>query len=142
MIVNGIFTSFYGIYTIVLSFFWPDMMANNPAFQDGTPEAKMAMEFMPIAFIATGVLCIILALLYVFSGILLIKFRGYKFAFVALIGGMASLMTCYCFPTSLGLLIFGLIVLLDQPVRDAFEAAEAGVSPKDIISRHNAVPRR
>ena len=46
--------------------------------------------------------------------------------------GMVSIMTCYCFPTSLALAIYGLVVLLSQPVKLAFDLGDQGYDPTEI----------
>ena len=59
------------------------------------------------------------------------------FAIVMLCTGMLSIATCYCFPTRFALAIYGLIVLLNGPVKLAFRFERARLrstrSPKSIL---------
>jgi len=87
-----------------------------------------------------GVLAIFLALfllasagLLIFAGIRNLKYRSRTLGLVALAVGALSSITCYCAPTALGLLIYGLIVYLNGDVRRAFELGEQGATSDEIV---------
>ena len=50
----------------------------------------------------------------------------------ALISSVASMFTGYCAPTAIALLIYGLIIYLNDDVRRAFEMGEQGYPPEHI----------
>jgi hypothetical protein len=56
--------------------------------------------------------------------------------------GLLTLLTCYCFPTSLGLFIYGLIVLLNDSVKLGFELADRGYSSAEIKRAFAQLPIR
>lgn len=89
---------------------------------------------------AMGVLFILLALFLLASGGLLIfagvrnrKYRSRSLGLVALGVGTLASITCYCAPTALGLLIYGLVVYLNSDVRYAFELGERGATADEIV---------
>jgi hypothetical protein len=65
-------------------------------------------------------------------GIRMLKFRGRTLGIVALSSGLLSIAGCYCLPTAIGLFIYGLIVLLNEPVKRAFAMGEQGRSASEI----------
>lgn len=62
----------------------------------------------------------------------MLKFRGRTLGIVALSSGLLSIAGCYCLPTAIGLFIYGLIVLLNEPVKRAFAMGEQGRSASEI----------
>lgn len=87
-----------------------------------------------------GVVFILLALflfasggLLIFAGIRNRKYRSRSLGLVALGVGTLACFTCYCAPTALGLLIYGLVVYLNSDVRYAFELGERGATDDEIV---------
>jgi hypothetical protein len=72
-----------------------------------------------------------------YSGWKLYKFQSRTLAIVSLSAGLATMLTCYCAPTSIGLMIYGLIVLMNDSVRQAFDLAKQGNSPDQIDAFFN-----
>jgi hypothetical protein len=75
---------------------------------------------------------IVPGILQIFAGIKVFKFQSRTLGIVSLFSGLATMLTCYCAPTSVALLIYGLIVLLNNSVSQAFELAKQGHSPDHI----------
>jgi hypothetical protein len=48
------------------------------------------------------------------------------------------MLTCYCLPTSLGLMIYGLIVMFQPDVAQAFALADDGMPAEEIRARLSA----
>ena len=89
----------------------------------GMPGTDSGSElFLPGFMVASALLYLVPGGLQLFAGWQVRDRRGRVLAFVALGSGMLTLLSCYCFVTSLALAIYGLVVLLDQGVADAFEA--------------------
>lgn len=63
----------------------------------------------------------LVAILRLTAGILLLKRRGRLIALSASIAGLASVLTCYCAPTSFALSIYSLVVLIQPSVMDEFK---------------------
>jgi hypothetical protein len=51
---------------------------------------------------------------------------------VALVMGSISIGTCYCAPTSIALLVYGLIIYLNNSAVQAFALAKQGLTWSDI----------
>jgi hypothetical protein len=66
------------------------------------------------------------------GGIWAIQFRRRPWIIAALVCGLLMLLSCYCFPTSLILLVYGLYVMLGPSVVYAFELRKQGRSVKEI----------
>jgi len=59
-------------------------------------------------------------------------YRSYVWGLVGLITGGLGLITCYCAPTSLGVLIFGLIVYLNPTAKYIFSLGKNGLNQREI----------
>lgn len=60
-------------------------------------------------------------------------FRTRWLGITALVAGLASCLTCYCFPTSLALMIYGLIVYFSPQAVRAFQRGEQGMPREQIV---------
>ena len=78
--------------------------------------------------------------LWIYSGVSVMKYRRRTLAIVALAAGMVTFFTCYCFPTSLVMGIYGLIFLLNEPVARAFQMGSQGKSVQEIQQHFAAMP--
>ena len=66
------------------------------------------------------------------AGIKNLKYRSRTLGIAALCLGIVPVFTCYCAPTAIGILIYGLIIYLNRDVSRAFEMGEQGISPEQI----------
>jgi hypothetical protein len=66
------------------------------------------------------------------AGLYNLRFRRRKLGIVALGMGLAAAFTGMCAPTSIGLAVYGLIVLLNEPVIAAFDLGNEGKTPAEI----------
>jgi hypothetical protein len=87
---------------------------------------------MPIVYLVLGILVLTAGVLNLIAGIRTLKFRGRTFALVALFSNVVPMLTCYCAATGLAVMIYGLIVLFNSEVAQAFELAAKGMSPEDV----------
>ncbi len=87
-----------------------------------------------------GVLALAAAVLKIVAGIKNLKYRGRTLGIVAMASGGLTMFTCYCAPTAIVLLIYGLIVYLNADVARAFEQGEQGWSPDQIKASFLARP--
>jgi hypothetical protein len=102
-----------------------------------TPEGTAQLppgfaNYMALFYVGGGLLVLGIGVLRIVAGVRNLKYRGRGLGIAALACGVASFLTCYCMPTSLALLIYGLIVYLNTDVARAFEMGERGVSPEEI----------
>ncbi len=79
-----------------------------------------------------AILLFVMGALLIYGGIGVIRFQRRGLAITALFVGLSSILTCYCFPTSLALGIYGLVVLLNGSVALAFQLRKQGHLPLEI----------
>jgi hypothetical protein len=53
---------------------------------------------------------------------------------------MISMITCYCTPTSIAILVYGLIVYLNPAVAAAFEMGKKGMTGDQILASFAGYP--
>jgi hypothetical protein len=132
MIVNGSLVSLMGL---LLAAVGPTMFVVVGMDQHKAPmrpDDRTALTIITVAYTVGGVLVLTAGVLNVIAGIRSLKFRGRALALTALFFNIIPLFTCYCLPTSLGLMIYGLIVFFNADVARAFRLAAEGVLPEEI----------
>ena len=100
------------------------------SFQVGT--SNLDPSLAAILYVVVGLVIAVIGGLNIFAGLKVKNYRGKTLAIIALAAGLLASLTCWCAPTALGLLIYGLIVLMNEDVKRAFEMGEQGYSPQDI----------
>jgi hypothetical protein len=137
MIIHGVLTSLVGL---LLSLAGPALFAlisldkgNRGAH--ARKEDEMILTVLSVVYVVLGLMALTAGLLNLIAGIRGLKFRGRTFGLVALFSNLLCLFTVYCAPTSLGLMIYGLIVYFNRDVARAFELAADGVPPEEIRRR-------
>lgn len=124
-IVNGALMLALGLMNLVTYFVMFGFMASS-ATQDVPPEAEgMFWGIMVGAGLLSSVVHLVPGALQIWSGWRMRQRVGRTLAIVALSSGLATLLGCYCFPTSLALFIWGLMILLDDGTREVMAANEA-----------------
>lgn len=138
VMVVGILQIVLGFLELAMSGFWlltglagpMAQMAEGPGEID--PAANTVLFVMFGVFIAGGVAIGLFALMRIASGIASFYFRGRIWTVISLIGGLASVFTCYCSPFSIGLCIYGLIVMFNPQVGAAYAMSRQGLRPEEI----------
>lgn len=77
-------------------------------------------------------------ILRIYAGIQNYRFRQRTLGLVSFFLGLASMITCYCAPTSIGVLVYGLIVYLNPAVKAAFEMGKQGLTGDQILASFTA----
>jgi hypothetical protein len=94
---------------------------------------EAVLSVLAVVYLLLGLGALTSAILTLVGGIRAIKFRNRTFVIVALFSNIIPVFTFYCAPTSLGVMIYGLIVMFNRDVAQAFEmAAERGMSSREI----------
>ena len=88
-----------------------------------------------IGLAVAGTVVLGFAILRIVTGIYSFWFKQRTLMLVSLIGGMVTVFTCYCSLFSIGVGIYGLIVMLDPAVKQAYRLAAEGVSAEEIKAR-------
>lgn len=136
-IVQGALELLMGGILITFAYWMDAMLKMQPPGEAPPPEAMTDMARG--MYLVLGGLIASLALLRIFSGIASFWFRGRVWTIVSLFAGLLSAFTCYCAPFSIGLCIYGLIVLFNPGVARAYEMASRGRSAAEI-KRYFASP--
>jgi hypothetical protein len=139
MIVNGALVSLMGL---LLSVVGPALFFILQAEQRHgrpPPQDEAALRIISVIYVVLGAVVLAAGVLNVVAGIRALRFRNRALVLVALFCNVVPLLTCYCSITSLGLMIYGLIVFFNADVARAFELAAEGVPPEEIRDRP---PRR
>lgn len=119
-----------------------------PTPEEPTPVAPVTAAPMPAGFElimlamygSMGLISLVIGVLGIWAGIRMLKFRGRTLGIVALSSGLLSIAGCYCLPTAIGLFIYGLIVLLNEPVKRAFAMGEQGRTASEIQNQFARLP--
>ena len=127
MIVQGSLVSLAGLFLLFLG---PAMFSLN-----GSTHRAQEEQFITVLggiYILLGGLLVGVGGLNIVAGIKNLKYRGRTLGITALSLGGLAIFGCYCAPTAIGLLIYGLIIYLNQDVSRAFAMGEQGASPEQI----------
>jgi hypothetical protein len=131
MIVNGAIVSLMGLFFIIVG---PASFALNFLALQSQPARNSAdtviMTVVYGFYVLIGLLVLVCGILNIVAGIRCLNYRGRTLALIALFSNLAPMFTCYCMPTSLGLMIYGLIVMFQSDVAYAFAEVARGVPPE------------
>jgi len=75
-----------------------------------------------------AVVVLICAILKMFAGARNWKMRSRGLGYVGLLSALPTALTCWCAPTGVAIMVYGLIVYSRPEVRAAFDRAEANPS--------------
>ncbi len=117
-------------YAILFGFVMPNMENTNN--EELPPEA---MFWIAIGCAIGGGIVLVFSVLRITSGVYSFWFKQRTMMMVSLIGGMVTVLTCYCSLFSIGVGIYGLIVMLDPAVKQAYLMAAGGMKAEEIKAR-------
>jgi hypothetical protein len=86
----------------------------------GVPEASGFPVELGFVIFIYGPVLLALGVFRIWAGLSNRKLLRREWGIAALAAGLLAIPSCYCAPTSLALLIYGLITYLDSQVADAF----------------------
>lgn len=116
VLLAGLFMLVYGISLAVSFSSMPEPVPIDP----DAPRPEMIEGIMTWTMLALGAAHTTVGGLQLFAGFRVRGFRGRIVAIVSFLLGVLTVFGCYCAPSSLGLLVWGLIVLLHGPVAARF----------------------
>lgn len=134
MIVQGILDLLMGLLLGAMAGVFPLVSTMNP---DAEPPPPGMLPFMIGIYGTMGLAGIVPGVLNIWAGVRVMKFRQRTFGIAAVSIGASAILTCYCGFTAIGLLVYGLIVLLDASVKQAFELGDQGYKPDQIDAMFN-----
>jgi hypothetical protein len=138
MIIQGSLELILGGLLTVAALFFPTFIATvlqqNPAFAkgQGPADVEAVVKLALIFYLGMGAAGLIAGLLHLIAGIRNVTYGGRVMGLVALIGGLASIATCYCAPTTIALAVYGLIVYFNAESVRAFQLGQQGMSSRAI----------
>ena len=108
-----------------------------PGFKNGSapPPPPEMIFWASLGFGIVGAVVLLFSVLRIVTGILCFWFKNRTLLLVSLIGGLVTALTCYCSPFSIGIGVYGLVVMFDSSVKQAYQLAAEGVSAEDIRGR-------
>jgi hypothetical protein len=143
LIVQGTMSALMGLLLIGAAIAMPIVLAEemrrNPGFNGNDPPVDPKWIILGI-YGGMGLCNLCPGALQIYAGIQGIRLRNHTLGIVALASGALTITSCYCFITSLALLIYGLIIYLHDTTRKAFQLAKEGHSYDAIMQM--AVQRR
>jgi hypothetical protein len=135
MIVQGCLETLMGLMLVAMGGFFPVMMQMEMQQQENRPQ-ELPPEAMTwillVVYGGLGLLTLVAAGLHIFAGIRNLKYRSRTLGLIALAGGMVTVFTCYCAPTSIALGVYGLVTYLNAEVTQAFALGESGRTRQEI----------
>jgi hypothetical protein len=128
MIVQGTLAAALGVIYLIAA---PGVWVIGPMLRGSLPgsDDEGFLVFATTVYLVLGIPVLIAGIMNVAAGVRILNTRGRIFAIVALFTNIIPLFTCYCTPTSLGLMIYGLIILFQADVAGAFRRVAAGGLP-------------
>jgi len=131
MIINGVIMFLVGLAALAFT----AMLLVVPEFLDEMEDSFQ--NLMVWIYGLVGILILVIATLQLVAGIRNLGFRSRKFGMIALGVGLASIFTCYCAPTSIGLAVYGLVVYLNPEVEQAFRLRKEGHTKEEVLTMLN-----
>jgi hypothetical protein len=139
MCVQGVFELLGAGFTLLMGIVMAMMMSGSTEMSQA-PGAPTPFLFLGI-YGVMGLALLVTGGLHLFAGIRNYQLQGRTLGIVALAAGMLDLAFCYCLPTSIGLLVYGLIVYLNPQVTAAFSMRESGAPAADVLMTFTRYPR-
>jgi hypothetical protein len=128
MIVHGITVAIMGgLYAALGSMF---MFFTPPAGGGGPPP-----ELFLVVYGVIGGAILICGILTSIAGYRVMTLRNRVFGLVALFLNVVPLISCYCAPTSIAMMVYGLIVLFQPDVSRAFGLVAGGATAEEAVRK-------
>jgi len=137
MIVQGVLELLIALYLLVFGVFFGatfgEAMMESPDFRQAQgPPPELMSGIMTATPIVMGCFGFAVGVLHLYAGYRNFLIQNRTLGIIALVGGLASIMTIYCCPTSFLLFIYGAIVYMNDSVVKAFAMSSNGY-PADAI---------
>lgn len=84
-------------------------------------------------YLVFGTLTLAFGGLRIFAAVSNYRYKRRTLGIVSMCLGLASMLSCYCAPTGIGVLVYGLIVFLNPAVKAAFAMGEQGLSSHQVL---------
>jgi hypothetical protein len=140
MIVNGSLCALYGVLLIFMGPFLSTFINFQgaqmpPQAQPQLQQMQQVVTIASVIYVVLGSVVALSGVMNIAGGISALRYRSRGFVITALFFNIIPLFTCYCLPTSLGLMIWGLIVMFQGDVAHAFSLGASGYTADEIKRR-------
>lgn len=132
-IVQGALELPMGLIMVGAAIFMPYFFASEKAAGRGGMPAGMEWV-IPVVYSTIGIPILLSGGLRIYAGVQNFRFRSRILGIVSFALGLVSMMGCYCAPTSIAVLVYGLIVYLNPAVVAAFEMGKQGQPGNAILA--------
>jgi hypothetical protein len=85
-------------------------------------------------YLAIGLVALASGILRIVAGIQNYRLKGRLLGLISIIVGVAPVFTCYCAPSAIGMLVYGLIIHLDPAVVAAFRMVAEGKPASQVFA--------
>ena len=138
--VQGILELIMGGFVTAMSVMFFAM--KDKIIEEAPPGVDMEFQhkIMVGGFGTVGGFVLLVAILRIWAAIANYRFKGRILGIVSLLAGLGTAMTVYCAPTSIGIAVYGLVVLFNQEVAEAFEMRKTAKSADEVLQHFNARP--
>jgi len=133
MIVQGCMSLIMGLFFVGAAVLLPGMIAADMRRQGNGPPIEQMQTVLLATYGVMAACGILPGLVQIVAGFQNIWLKGYTLGLIGLGSGMLSFGTCYCLPTALALLIYGLIIYFHETTRLAFQMASQGQTYDEIM---------
>jgi hypothetical protein len=123
MMVNGVLIASMGLYLAVFGVTFAHSLATAPGSSAPAEDLVTGIVMGGLGFV--GLAHGIAGGLQIWAGWRARTFHSRGLALTALFGGLLTVVGCYCTVTAVPILIWGLVVLLDEDVRGRFAATRS-----------------
>jgi hypothetical protein len=96
-------------------------------------------ELFAIIYGVWGGFIVLCGLTQAVAGYRVMTFRNRVFGIIALFTNIIVLFTCYCAPTGIAMMVYGLIVLFNSDVDRAFDMVSRGATAEEAIGTYTRV---
>jgi len=104
--------------------------------EQGTNPEQMFWAIAAI-YLTMGLMALVSGILRTVAGVQNYRLRGRTLGLVSIIVGVAPIFTGICAPTSIAILVFGLIIYLDPAVKSAFDLVKQGRTAAQVLAMFN-----
>jgi hypothetical protein len=135
--VQGILETLTGLGASALGVLMPfigQMKEVQEAKADGEMPPEQFMWVIGGIYLGIGIVALVSGIIRIVAGVQNYRLKSRVLGLVSIIVGVAPVFTCYCAPTAIGMLVYGLIINLDPAVVTAFKMVAEGKTPSQVLA--------
>lgn len=135
--VQGMLEVLMGLMLAGLGAFMP-FISRIKEVQEGKADGEIPPEqvlwIAGAVYLGIGLVALSSGILRIVAGVQNYRFRSRVLGLISIIVGVAPVFTCYCAPTAIGMLVYGLIIHLDPAVVAAFRMVAEGKPASQVFA--------